>query len=246
MRYSSPLKIQPRREPPALKLGKRLKQIESMVVAQYSHIWDCCCDHGLLGAALLSRQAAPYIHFVDIVPELMRDLESKLLRFYPQAAPSAPAARWQVHCMDVSTLPLQRWNGKHLVIIAGIGGDLMTDLVSRIYQNHPEANLDFLLCPIHHPFTLRQRLIQLDFSLLAEALVVENRRFYEVLLVSNQSQINSPINPVGDLIWQAKNASDYLNKTLAHYQRVQRNTHTNVQHIIDAYNAIVLAESPLE
>ncbi|HSC68256.1 MAG TPA: SAM-dependent methyltransferase, partial [Cellvibrio sp.] len=62
------------REETNLKLGKRLQQIELMVTANYDHIWDCCCDHGLLGAALLARKAAPHIHFVDIVPELMRKL----------------------------------------------------------------------------------------------------------------------------------------------------------------------------
>ncbi|HTG55937.1 MAG TPA: SAM-dependent methyltransferase, partial [Niabella sp.] len=57
--------------------------------AGYTHIWDCCCDHGLLGAALLSRQAAAHIHFVDIVPELMHELKNKLQRFFPADALTA-------------------------------------------------------------------------------------------------------------------------------------------------------------
>jgi len=51
-----------------------------MVTSQYEHIWDCCCDHGLLGYALLSRLNAMNIpcniHFIDIVPPLMAELES--------------------------------------------------------------------------------------------------------------------------------------------------------------------------
>jgi len=86
-----------------LRLGKRLKNIESMVIENYDHIWDCCCDHGLLGAALLARQAAPHIHFVDIVAELMNELEKKLNRFFP--VDSGSASQWQAHCMDVSALP---------------------------------------------------------------------------------------------------------------------------------------------
>ena len=111
-----------------------------MVTAQYDHIWDCCCDHGLLGAALLARSAAPSIHFVDIVPELMRELENKLHRFHPKNAQSN--SQWQTHCIDASSLPLQKFSGKHLVIIAGVGGDLMTDLVREIYQKNPTSNIN--------------------------------------------------------------------------------------------------------
>jgi tRNA (adenine22-N1)-methyltransferase len=227
-----------------LKLGKRLTQIESMVTAHYDHIWDCCCDHGLLGAALLSRHAAAHIHFVDIVPELMHQLENKLLRFFPRAISPNAAPQWQAHCMDVSALPLHQFSGKHLVIIAGVGGDLMTVFVNAIHQKNPTADIDFLLCPVHHQFTLRQQLIQLDFSLKTETLIVENQRFYEILLVSTANNPYSHIDPIGSLIWQsdtpeqAKIAADYLQKTLDHYERVQLSRNTEVQHIIDAYTTL--------
>ena len=229
-----------------MKLGKRLKHIDSMVIANYDHIWDCCCDHGLLGAALLARQAAPCIHFVDIVPGLMQELEDKLTCFYPQ---QSRVVQWQVHCMDVAALPLHKLGGKHLVIIAGVGGDLMTELVKAIYQQNAAADIDFLLCPVHHQFTLRKQLIQLDFSLKSEALVVENHRYYEILLVStgkDKGTINSNISPVGSLIWQSdtpeqsKIAAAYLKQTIEHYQRAQLSRTTEAQHIIEAYSAIAL------
>jgi len=227
-----------------LRLGKRLRQIESMVTEHYDHIWDCCCDHGLLGAALLARQAAPHIHFVDIVPALMNEVEEKLSRFFP--ADSNSASQWQVHCIDVSALPIKQAGGKHLVIIAGVGGNLMAKLVQTIHQQHPSAEIDFLLCPVHDQFTLRQQLIQLDFSLITETLMVEKQRFYEVLLVSNRKHTASTINPVGNLIWlantpeQSKVAAGYLSKTLAHYKRMQLKAGSEVQHIIEAYSAIVI------
>lgn len=225
-----------------MKLGKRLKQIESMVTAQYDHIWDCCCDHGLLGAALLARNAAPNIHFVDIVPELVRELENKLDEFYPKKAELN--SQWQTYCMDVTALPLQKFSGKHLVIIAGIGGDLMTELVRAIYQQNSACDIDFLLCPVHHQFTLRQQLIQLNFSLKTETLIVENQRFYEILLASTAKNAGLKINPIGSLIWQsttpgqAKIAADYREKTLDHYKRVQLSRGADVQYIIDAYTAL--------
>ena len=228
-----------------MKLGKRLKQIESMVSAGYDHIWDCCCDHGLLGTALLARHAATNIHFVDLVPELMQQLENKLSQFFPKD--NLVDSHWQVHCTDVAVLPLQKLSGKHLVIIAGVGGDLMTEFVKAIHKNNQNIEIDFLLCPVHHQFTLRKQLIEFNFSLLNEVLITENQRFYEVILVSSQkSDRNSDISPVGSLLWgcntdeQFKNATDYLSKTIAHYKRMQLHGDSDVQHIIDAYTAATI------
>ena len=216
-----------------------------MVTSDYTHIWDCCCDHGLLGSALLSRLAAPHIHFVDIVPEIMDELENKLQRFYPN-----PPSKWQIHCLDVAALPIEQYEGQNLVIIAGVGGDLITQFVHAIHQSHTATNIDFLLCPVHHQFALRQQLIQLDFSLKNEVLVEENKRFYEVILVSSPTNSNntdnkqSKISPVGELIWQANTAEqskitvDYLNKTLDHFQRKQWAQNADIQHIIDAYRSV--------
>jgi tRNA (adenine22-N1)-methyltransferase len=234
----------------SLKLSNRLQQIEKMVTSQYSHIWDCCCDHGLLGCALLSRLDAndipSNIHFVDIIPELMAELEIKLHRFYTDTT-------WETHCQDVAKLPLAQYDGKHLVIIAGIGGDLMIEFIEAIYHQHKNVNLDFLLCPVHHQFSLRSKLIELDFSLTDEVLVEENKRFYEIILVSSTSNKSRRINPVGDKIWQSESKQQtevvdkYLKKTLKHYQRMQQGFQQgnakNVQHIIDAYHGVILSVS---
>ena len=229
------------------KLGKRLKQIESMVTSDYTHIWDCCCDHGLLGAALLSRHASPHIHFVDVVPELMSELKKNLQCFY-----SSTSSSWQIHCLDVEALSLEQYEGKSLFIIAGVGGDLITQFVTAIHQRHSTKSIDFLLCPVYHQFALRQRLIELDFSLKDEVLIEENRRFYEVLLVSSPATIDdtsTKVSPVGELFWQtntneqSKIATNYLNKTLNHFHRMQRGGGSDVQHIVDSYRSVIISDN---
>ncbi len=227
----------------SLKLSKRLQAIEQMVTSQYDHIWDCCCDHGLLGSALLSRPEENTVHFVDIVPQLMAELENKLQRFYPNSM-------WKTHCLDVANLPLAHYQGKHLIIIAGIGGDLMIEFIEAIHNKYSNLEIDFILCPVHHQFSLRQTLIDLDFSLQNEVLIEENRRFYEILLLAMAKDESKKINPVGEIMWQSTSrqqseiATRYLTKTLAHFQRIQqgfRQGKTNdVQHIIEAYRAVTL------
>lgn len=207
-----------------------------MVTSGYTHVWDCCCDHGFLGASLLSRQAAANIHFVDIVPDLMKNVENKLQQFYVNSL-----SNWKTHCLDVAKLPLEKYEGKHLIIIAGIGGELMIQFINDIHQRHPGLAIDFLLCPVNHQFALRKKLIELEFSLKNEVLVEDNRRFYEVILVSTISDCNRKISAVGDVIWQPTTAKEisvvkqYLKKTLNHYRRVQKGSTENFEHIISAY-----------
>lgn len=222
-----------------MKLSKRLKAIDNLITAEYTHIWDCCCDHGFLGAALLSRNAAKTIHFVDIVPELMLTLEQKLEKFYPTHS-------WKTHCIDVEALPLRQYQGKQLVIIAGVGGDLMIQFINAICQQHQDLEIEFLLCPVHHQFSLRQTLIDCQFGLINEVLVEENKRFYEIIHVTTNKNSGTQVSDVGEKIWmpesdkQAQIAKQYLTKTLSHYQRIQLGNATDVQHIVDAYQGIIL------
>ena len=222
-----------------MKLSKRLKSIEEMITTNYSHVWDCCCDHGLLGASLLSNNVAGHIHFVDIVPELMQTLNSKLYNFYSDK-------QWTTHCLDVATIPLEQYKGNHLIIIAGIGGDLMIKLINTIYNKHPTLTFDLLLCPVHHQYNLRKQLIINGFNCKDETLIKENNRFYEVIYVSSNTEGTYKLSAVGKRIWnsecieKSQIADEYLRKTISHYQRIQRGKTTDIQHIIDEYKAVKL------
>ena len=242
-----------------MKLSKRLQTIESLVGNEYAHIWDCCCDHGFLGTHLLAANKAPTIHFIDIVPQLMDALESKLERYFPKS--EMTNATWEVHCGDVADITFDQHEGKHLIIIAGVGGDLTQHFIESIHAQYPTLALDFLICPVHQQFELRQQLQQLNFQMKDECLIEENRRFYEIMLLSNQphrrqrqqqqqqQQPSQTVHPVGEKIWQVdtelqlKTALDYRSKTLQHYQRLQLGKQSQVEHIIEAYQAIQLPEA---
>lgn len=171
---------------------------------------------------------APKIHFVDIVPQLMTSIESKLTRFYPQQQ-----FNWQVHCQDLNQLIIEKSEEQQLVVIAGVGGVLMAEFVTNIMQNNTRQRIDLLLCPVNDCHLLRQTLSKLGLSLKSEQIITENKRFYEVILVTNslQSTFSSrdirPISVIGDEMWhceceiQQNINQDYLTKVLAHLQRTQ-------------------------
>lgn len=216
-----------------------------MIDREYDHIWDCCCDHGFLGAQLLKRNAAKTIHFVDVVADLMLVLESKLQRFLPDNMQSDQQTmpKWKVHCIDVAMLPLTQYknNDTHLIIIAGIGGDLLIELVSQILANHPDKHLEFILCPVHHNYKVRSQVSKHKLGLLHECLIKENKRFYEIMHLSTQS--STPVSHVGSQMWDLARDDDrdYLTKTLEHYRRMQQYSpanHVDIEQIISQYQAV--------
>ena len=207
--------------------------IPATPVPAYSHIWDCCCDHGQLGMALLARRAAQRVHFVDLVPALMREVEANLQRFFGQL----PENSWQVHCADVARLQLPA-GGRQLVIIAGVGGDLLIELVAALLKAHPGQALEFILCPVRQHYQVRKALAELKLGLVAESLLQENKRFYEVIHVSTTAA--QAISPVGSLMWDLQQAEhrDYLQRTLGHYQRMRQHG-SGVAEVISAYQALL-------
>lgn len=221
-----------------MKISKRLNTINNMITNQYEHIWDCCCDHGQLGINLLARQAASKIHFVDVVAPLMSELGAKLQRFFNI---NPDHKNWQVYCLDVARLPLENIckNSKQLIIIAGVGGDLLVELINSIIKNHPEHNLEFLLCPVHHHYKVRTSLIKSGFGLIDETLIRENNRFYEILHVSQSS--DKIIFPVGSSMWDfsRKDDTDYLTKTINHYQRMAQKPDEDILGILAQYQALL-------
>jgi len=248
-----------------MKLGKRLSKIESMVGTEYDHIWDCCCDHGFLGVNILAANKSSVVHFVDIVPNLMGALEAKLQRFFPQSRlgerqtnslESSTTPLWETHCMNVAELPLKRHDGRQLIIIAGVGGDLTLELIRDIQSSNPELALDFLVCPVHQHHMVREGLNRLNHGLIKECLVEENRRIYEIILSSYRPEvttIQSPIHPVGSQIWQVYSDQDYaiakryLAKTIEHYQRVNKGKES--YEVLEAYKNVsiqVTATEPCE
>lgn len=205
-----------------MKLNKRLLALSEMVIEPYQLVWDCCCDHGLLGFKILSDGLIKQVNFVDVVPQIINQLEQKLTTY----AHHLPAdSGWKTLCLDVALLPLlegqhtNRDKPQQLVIISGIGGELMIDILTHLMTRFAGINIDFLLCPVHHTYKLRSTLIKLNFKLKKEQLVIENKRGYELMLVNQVA--GKKISLTGDALWlPQKNHQQYLSKLITHYQRI--------------------------
>ena len=87
----------------------------------------------------------------------------------------------------------------HLIVIAGVGGELLIELVSGLLKANPTQKMEFLLCPVLHNYKVRAALIDMKFGLINEHLIGENNRFYEILHVSTGAE--QPISLTGSVMW---------------------------------------------
>ncbi len=225
-----------------MKLSLRLQTIDNMINHHYENIWDCCCDHGFLGQQLLLRGAADTVHFVDNIEQILNKLQSQLEQNTRLTADS-----WQVQCCDAAKLNLnackQLTLKPPLIIIAGVGGELLIELVTNLINSHQGQALEFLLCPVHHNYKVRQALINLDLGLIDECLVQENKRYYEIIHVSTHATAHSKkaIHKVGSVMWDFSKDSHraYLRSTIRHYQRINLNKNINADTIIHDYQSLL-------
>lgn len=212
-------------------LGPRLNSLLQLVVdaqqhQRYDTIWDCCCDHGYLGINLLQRKLADKVVFVDQVASIMQQLQPRL-RNYPEQT-------YELLTADAGQLTLAS-EQRHLIIMAGIGGENIVKMLRGIAHNNPNTNIDILCCPTTTQFHLREYLADRNYSLTREFLVTENNRDYEVIYVQHREHV-SHVNPVSNTgqMWNGdqRRHHRYLQKLVTHYRNQSRTDASGKKHTI--------------
>jgi tRNA (adenine22-N1)-methyltransferase len=218
----------------AVKLGRRLRQLDTMLEQRYSIIWDCCCDHGLLGMSLLQRKLADRVVFVDILSPQMALLEQELEERF-----AVDEFNWQVICQDVKDLRVPEVESQ-LFVIAGVGGNKTIQFIESLCAAMPTLPFDLLLCSVHGNYAVRKALIEHGFGLKQEHIVLENNRFYEAIYVSQNS--TQPIIATGGSMWDKLNLDhqQYWQKTLDHYRKKAAADQVVFGPIVADYEALLI------
>lgn len=201
-----------------IKLSQRLTALyQGIPKNQFHQIWDCCCDHGYLGQKLMTEHVKSHIHLVDVVPHLIDEISNRF-----KTLDYIQESQYSLHCMDAAAIRLDD-TLDNLVIISGVGGDLLIEMVKAIVSNHPSlvatGSVSFLLCPVRQLHKVREGLNTLCLGLVEEKIVKDKQLFYEVIMVSNQSKTN--VSPVGDNMWNLKNKDhvEYRDTMIKHYSK---------------------------
>jgi len=153
-----------------LRPGSRLSLLENMLVEPYKTIWDCCCDHGLLGMSLLKRSLAGEVIFVDVLEEQMKKLEATLRRNCP-----LDEYTWNVHCGDVKDIVVPN-SDSQLFIIAGVGARQTVEFINSLCSSAPRTPFDLLICSVHGNYAVRNALISNGYKLKGEQTTESKKR----------------------------------------------------------------------
>jgi tRNA (adenine22-N1)-methyltransferase len=231
-----------------MRLSTRLSGLNDLIENHYDHIWDTCCDHGFLGAHLLSTKRSPAIHFVDCNQAIMLELKNKLQKYFP---PNTKELAWHTHTIGAEACPIADYPGKHLVIVAGVGGDLAAEIVVQLHKAYANLDVDFLVCATNHTFLLRQELLACNFALISERLVEDKKYFYELILLRQThhslEQMREPVKALsaaGDEMWEEMRAHNpriaaaYLEQLKKHYTRLLNSNRAFAEQALAAYGQI--------
>ena len=148
-----------------VRLDRRLKTVLGMVRVQ-SRIADIGTDHALLPCRLFQLGAA------DIIAT---DISDGPLQRAAETVQLYGASVRLMKCDGLEGVPV-----RDDVIIAGMGGELIADIIARCKFLNPD--LHFILQPMTRDFVLRKRLYELGCEIIKEETAVVARKVYTVML----------------------------------------------------------------
>ncbi len=158
-------------------LSPRLKAIAEKV-PQGSKVADIGTDHGFIPVYLVKNGVAPKVIASDIS---RNSLEKTKMLVKEQGFSDSIEVRLG------SGLKVLKGGEVDTVIIAGMGGNL----IKNILEESPDILKDIsrlILQPMSSQSKLRHWLIQNDFTIKDEELVLDNGRIYEIMLVEHGKQ----------------------------------------------------------
>ena len=215
-----------------LKSGSRLSQLKGLIEDPYAVIWDCCCDHGLLGISLLQSKCAGEVIFVDVLVDHMETLATTLAHYFPR-----DQYTWQVRCEDLKNLVVPDV-GAQLFIIAGVGPQQTIKFIDSLYASAPDTPFDLLVCCVNGSYSVRETLIDRGYRLKNERLIFENNRFYEAIHVSKSAY--EPVADTGSTMWHWLDPAhqEYWHRIVAHYRQKAKTDPLRFRPIVKRYEAL--------
>ncbi|WP_422379377.1 tRNA (adenine(22)-N(1))-methyltransferase TrmK [Marinicellulosiphila megalodicopiae] len=187
-------------------------------LSPYDDFWDLCCDHGFLGMTLFKNTQNSQIHLVDQVPKIVEILKQKYEKFNDGRA---------LFKTQNATQIILNTNKRHLIVIAGVGGETAIEILESIINKNPKANMDFAISPNSHIFQLRC-FLQKHFTLLHEDLIRDGNRFHEHIFVRFTFNQSKRISLTGQGFWQnSPYAKVYQAKLIKHYRLINSHNTNN-------------------
>lgn len=161
--------------------------------------WDIACDHGHMGLwAGQSLPALKEVCWVDPSEAVFDKLVLSLDAHIPKPIFKKTLLRKKGE--ELTVIP-----GKHLFVMAGIGGKTAWDILRHLRpQAGPEAR--FVVSVNRDILQLRQHLKREGWGLINEVLVRDQSYYYQQLLLASSGPA---VSPYGEKFWQTELGKEY-------------------------------------
>ncbi len=166
-------------------LGARLEAIARRVPDR-CRLTDVGTDHGYIPVSLLLEGRAVSAIATDLRPEPLARARAAALRYGVEDRLSLRL------CDGLSAVSPQETDA---IVIAGLGGDLITEILSAAPWCRNQG-VTLLLQPMSKAEVLRSWLPEQGYAVAAECLVVERGIFYPLLTVKGHGLSDGPPRPV--------------------------------------------------
>lgn len=155
-----------------IRLDERLSAVASLV--RCDTVADVGCDHGKLGFYLLQTDRAEKVIATDISPSSLHKAEKLALE-------NGVEDRLITRLGD--GLEPVKSGEADTVIIAGLGGDVISDIIRRADADGKKFP-SFLLSPNTHPEKVRAALADLGHIIVSDGLTECSKKYYNIILSS--------------------------------------------------------------
>lgn len=161
-----------------LKLSLRLSEVQKNIEGK--SFADIGCDHGKLPVSSIVLGKADFAIAADISEKSLfkaKELSKKYGVTNKMSFRVGDGLRI-VHSGEVNS-----------IVIAGLGGDEISDILKQSYQDKKKFDC-FVLSPNTHPEKVRETAIDCKLKFLSDYLVFEKRHFYPIIKLSSLSGRN--------------------------------------------------------
>lgn len=144
---------------------------------KYKSVADIGCDHGQVGVELIKKYDLKKIINTDISDKCLKKAEDLFMlagisQFYDGRVGSGlePILNSEVDC----------------IIIAGMGGDLIVDIIKNDLDKSRSFN-NFIVQPMTSPDKVRKEFIKMGYGIKKDLCVIEDKKFYFIIEFSNDA-----------------------------------------------------------
>lgn len=197
-----------------MQLSSRLKAICNMV-DHCNCIADIGTDHGYIPIYLVKNNICNRAIASDINKGPIRKAEINIRNEDLQN---------KIECRLGSGLNTINIGEVQEIIIAGMGGNLIRDIINENINIFKSVNT-LILQPIQNPEVLREYIYKMGFTIVDEELCIDENIFYEIIKVKyakNKNNIDTIFYEVGKRLIEKKNplVNRFINKKIDKYRTI--------------------------